>query len=739
MTDWHPVEEMDHSWPYRFKWAYSQQKDQAHVWRIPEKDGDGRLTHREEFAQTFGHPAKTLSGDQLGNASYIPEERMYDGTLVAPPEIQIHTYYGGIPHDKVYEWFLHKFPDVIVRRAQTGRRVEGKVGGIERLYWTWSPPDLIIGTKDRSAKAWTGNVLIENGIATIEPDRPETPHEGLAKLKTDLGERYPKARIVLPSTGNAQTDASSFLERKQVEERHIAALQWADTFLPADESDITPEQIANGRSILKSLFGLSKKAADGPDMDGAMYMLQTPIFLAEVMDEMPYSDPEKRRQGSRRSALALSQRKTDFIRTTKAASGCVVCGEIDPVVLVLHHPADVTKHAALRGGKGKPRRGLQQLNWDDLREEVAKCEVWCFNCHARHHDAETNRIDPSAILPDAVAMQDRTHCPQGHEYTEANTYYSKKGRNCRQCMREASRSWKARQKQVQAGADLDGAMVALFIPKEVGRSIKVRGGETVENLHITLAYFAEKAADRDDWDEVAKIVETIANQTPPLVGKIGGYGVFQNDDNPDVLWASPNLPGLEDLRQKVVEAVEDAGFKVSDEHGWTPHITIKYDFKGKLPRVKDENELAIKELSFARGTDQTHFVLCGDFVKETSWEMSEWSWPGTHRFVTDGHEILLEPEDQSEWHARSLGGLQDKFQRIYPESTKATSSGWAIPTADGMGYGVWAPKVGYGGNDELGLDALITKLDRELKKPTHLVEDWGHITDPKMYASTHRD
>ena len=27
----------------------------------------------------------------------------------------------------------------------------------------------------------------------------------------------------------------------------------------------------------------------------------------------------------------------------------------------------------------------------------------------------------------------KTHCPHGHEYTEANTYYDKKGRQCRAC------------------------------------------------------------------------------------------------------------------------------------------------------------------------------------------------------------------------------------------------------------------------------------------------------------------
>jgi hypothetical protein len=34
----------------------------------------------------------------------------------------------------------------------------------------------------------------------------------------------------------------------------------------------------------------------------------------------------------------------------------------------------------------------------------------------------------------------KTHCPEGHEYNEENTYITKKGkRNCRTCNRERNR------------------------------------------------------------------------------------------------------------------------------------------------------------------------------------------------------------------------------------------------------------------------------------------------------------
>ena len=48
---------------------------------------------------------------------------------------------------------------------------------------------------------------------------------------------------------------------------------------------------------------------------------------------------------------------------------------------------------------------------------------------------------------DAVANADKTHCPQGHEYTPANTYTSAKGsRVCRQCNNEAQRRYRERKR-----------------------------------------------------------------------------------------------------------------------------------------------------------------------------------------------------------------------------------------------------------------------------------------------------
>lgn len=70
---------------------------------------------------------------------------------------------------------------------------------------------------------------------------------------------------------------------------------------------------------------------------------------------------------------------------------------------------------------------------------------WCVNPH--HLEAVTNR--ENLLRGDCIAAANaaKTHCPGGHEYTEANTYRRPDGRRvCRQCQRETCRRYKAQKK-----------------------------------------------------------------------------------------------------------------------------------------------------------------------------------------------------------------------------------------------------------------------------------------------------
>lgn len=305
-----------------------------------------------------------------------------------------------------------------------------------------------------------------------------------------------------------------------------------------------------------------------------------------------------------------------------------------------------------------------------------------------------------------------------------------------------------------SGADKEGAMVAVFLPKEVGDKLYQKDGEPVKDMHITLAYFVDKQVDRDDWDEVERIVEQIASQHHKLTGKINGFGIFQNDV--DILWAAPSVPGLAELRHEILEAVEDAGFKVSEDFGWTPHITLKYDHKGKLPKLHGSMEVEFGGLTFSKGDDHADFEFTGEFIKETAffggggffltsdlgegdwlpvWATAEMTWEGAQKFATDGRDVLTEPEENvGRNHDHAHPDLRAKFDSFYPDN-EGIATGWIAPTADGEGFGVYSPSGGWTGLQEPGIPEIIAALDKHTGKPTHWINEYKDYLDPGQYAA----
>jgi hypothetical protein len=117
---------------------------------------------------------------------------------------------------------------------------------------------------------------------------------------------------------------------------------------------------------------------------------------------MPAKDPEKRRatvrawyartkQERRTSELVEHQRKTklarrhqiaDWLAELKAKLICARCSEDHPGCLQFHHadPAkkEMTVAEAVRRAWSRER----------ILSELAKCEVLCANCHAKHHAKE---------------------------------------------------------------------------------------------------------------------------------------------------------------------------------------------------------------------------------------------------------------------------------------------------------------------------------------------------------------
>ena len=106
---------------------------------------------------------------------------------------------------------------------------------------------------------------------------------------------------------------------------------------------------------------------------------------------MPFNDIEKRREASRRHyakhrekviakakvySKAAKNRIRAFINAHLVANPCVDCGETNIIVLEFDHIGDDKKFNisdATRFGYGMKK----------LKDEIAKCEVRCANCHRK--------------------------------------------------------------------------------------------------------------------------------------------------------------------------------------------------------------------------------------------------------------------------------------------------------------------------------------------------------------------
>lgn len=148
-------------------------------------------------------------------------------------------------------------------------------------------------------------------------------------------------------------------------------------------------------------------------------------------------------------------------------------------------------------------------------------------------------------------------------------------------------------------ANHEGVMVALRLPKDVAGQLAVEGGEDSRDLHLTLAYIAGSVDDisRDVLQSVHDALTGVQSRFAPFAGTIAGYGVFRPESNADgqwVLYASLDSPMLPALRHAIVQACTDAGAPPMMNHGFTPHITLRYFDGGEYP----DGDIPIPDIPF---------------------------------------------------------------------------------------------------------------------------------------------
>jgi hypothetical protein len=76
------------------------------------------------------------------------------------------------------------------------------------------------------------------------------------------------------------------------------------------------------------------------------------------------------------------------------------------------------------------------------------------------------------------------------------------------------------------------------------------------------------------------------------------------------VFVSPDVPGLPELRQSLVDWIERSGFDYAQNHGFTPHITVAYvPLDAPTPAIRVETPVAFNQVTLAWGDERLDFPL----------------------------------------------------------------------------------------------------------------------------------
>lgn len=170
----------------------------------------------------------------------------------------------------------------------------------------------------------------------------------------------------------------------------------------------------------------------------------------------------------------------------------------------------------------------------------------------------------------------------------------------------------------EADSQPTGVMVAFSPSREVCERLAnttLAAGfdaEVPEQIHLTIAYCGK--TDEVDESKFLSAVKSYAAQMRPMEGNVAGLGIFANGEE-HVLWASADVPGLDEFRVGLLPILEAIGAPARNDHGYTPHITLAYS-ETPISTIPDIAGLAGSPLRFttlvaAYGGTWHHFDLTG--------------------------------------------------------------------------------------------------------------------------------
>lgn len=173
------------------------------------------------------------------------------------------------------------------------------------------------------------------------------------------------------------------------------------------------------------------------------------------------------------------------------------------------------------------------------------------------------------------------------------------------------------------GSHMQGAMIALMPTPEDAERLAIEGGETADQLHLTLYFLGDDGAawTEDQRNELIGNVRAAASQLQgPIEARVFGANHWNgNTDSPSWVWAvgddrDSDGPGLEDVHREVTYALEDTHERpeLPVQHSpWQSHICAAYSDELDLVIALEERlgEVTFDRIRLAFAGDHTDIPL----------------------------------------------------------------------------------------------------------------------------------
>jgi len=180
----------------------------------------------------------------------------------------------------------------------------------------------------------------------------------------------------------------------------------------------------------------------------------------------------------------------------------------------------------------------------------------------------------------------------------------------------------------------DSVMIAFYLPKSIAKKMAVKDKHLPdgleidlsppEEMHMTLLILPDADSLKPKLKLVQACLEQLASEYPVMHGKLGGLGVFApdgNQPNPEMahpIYYSFDGPELPKFHSELTSRLKNLGIPISDDHGFTPHVTIGFTKSGTrgsdvLPWIDFKPvEIDFKEIHLRWGdADMGQYKLTG--------------------------------------------------------------------------------------------------------------------------------